>query len=88
MPIVGYAQVESGSYLNSIFSQYISTLTIRSFSDERLYPFEDIVRVDVLPGLVGTSYAVRTRAGSLQFSSLLGGHERLCSLIVQRAGLA
>lgn len=63
-------------------------LTIRSFSDERLYPFEDIVRVDVLPGLVGTSYAVRTRAGSLQFSSLLGGHERLCSLIVQRAGLA
>ena len=62
-------------------------LTVRNFSDETLYPFEDILRVDVLPGFIGTSYAVRTRAGSLQFSSLLGGHERLCSLIVRRARL-
>jgi hypothetical protein len=62
-------------------------LTVRTFAAERVYPFEDIVRVDVVPGLIGTNYAVRTRLGSLQFSSLLGGHERLCSLIVRRAGL-
>ena len=43
--------------------------------------------VDVLPSLLGTSYAVRTRLGYLRFSSLLGGHERLCHLIVRRAGL-
>jgi hypothetical protein len=40
-----------------------------------------------LPTLLGTSYAVRTRMGPLQFSSLLSGHERLCHLIVRRAGL-
>jgi len=62
-------------------------LTVRTLSAERRYAFEDILRVDVFPGIVGTSYAVRTRLGSLQFSSLLGDHERLCSLIVRKAGL-
>jgi hypothetical protein len=64
-----------------------SGLTVRTLSAERVYPFDDILGVDVLPGFIGTSYAVRTRFGSLQFSSLLGGHERLCSLIVNRANL-
>jgi hypothetical protein len=64
-----------------------SGLTVRTFSAVRHFPFDDILRVDVLPSLLGTSYAVRTRLGSLQFSSLLGGHERLCHLIVRRAGL-
>ncbi len=58
-----------------------------TFSAVRHFSFEDILRVDVLPTLLGTSYAVRTRLGPLQFSSLLGGHERLCHLIVRRAGL-
>jgi hypothetical protein len=62
-------------------------LTVRTFAAVRHFTFEDILRVDVLPGILGTSYAVRTRIGSLQFSSLLGGHERLCSLIVRKAGL-
>jgi hypothetical protein len=62
-------------------------LTVRTFAAERHFSFEDILRVDVLPSLLGTSYAVRTRLGYLRFSSLLGGHERLCHLIVRRAGL-
>jgi hypothetical protein len=49
--------------------------------------FADILRVDVVPGPLGTNYAVRTRVGSVQFSSLYSGHERLCSLIVRNAGL-
>jgi hypothetical protein len=64
-----------------------SGLTVRTFAAVRHFSFDDILRVDVLPTLLGTSYAVRTRLGSLQFSSLLGGHERLCHLIVRRAGL-
>jgi hypothetical protein len=64
-----------------------SGLTVRTFAAVRHFSFEDILRVDVLPGLLGTSYAVRTRMGQLQFSSLLGGHERLCRLLVHRAGL-
>ena len=42
----------------------------------------------VLPGLLGTSYSVRTRLGSLTFSSLLAGHQRLCDLIVRKARLS
>jgi hypothetical protein len=61
---------------------------VRLWAVERVVPFEEILRVDVVPGFVGTTYAVRTRAGSLTFSSLLGGHERLCSLIVRRAQLS
>ena len=64
-----------------------SGLTVRTLALERTVPFDDILRVDVLPGIVGTSYAVRTRLGSLTFSSLLAGHQRLCDLIVRRARL-
>ena len=64
-----------------------SGLTVRTLSLERTVPFDDILRVDVLPSILGTSYAVRTRLGSLTFSSLLAGHQRLCDLIVRRARL-
>jgi hypothetical protein len=64
-----------------------SGLTVRTLAMEKTVSFEDILRVDVLPGLIGTSYAVRTRLGSLTFSSLLSGHQRLCDLIVRRARL-
>ena len=62
-------------------------LIVRTVYAVRHIEFADILRVDVVPGPLGTSYAVRTRAGSVQFSSLFSGHERLCSLIVRRAGL-
>ena len=64
-----------------------SGLTVRTLSLERTVSFDDILRVDVLPGLMGTSYAVRTRLGSLSFSSLLANHQRLCDLIVRHARL-
>jgi hypothetical protein len=64
-----------------------SGLTVRTLSMEKTLSFDDILRVDVLPGLLGTSYSVRTRLGSLTFSSLLAGHQRLCDLIVRRARL-
>lgn len=62
-------------------------LTVRSLAVEKTVAFDDILRVDVLPSPLGTSYAVRTRLGSLTFSSLLAGHQRLCDLIVRRARL-
>ena len=74
-------------YNRLAFTVSESGLTIRSFGSERTFSFDDILRVDVMPGFVGTSYAVRTRLGSLQFSSLLSGHQRLCSLIVHNAKL-
>ena len=62
-------------------------LTVRTVAMEKTVPFDAILRIDVVPGLLGTSYAVRTRLGSLTFSSLLAGHQRLCDLIVRRARL-
>jgi hypothetical protein len=75
-------------YNRLAFTVSESGLTVRTLASQRTFAFDDILRVDVLPGLIGTSYAVRTRLGSLQFSSLLAGHQRLCNLIVRRAGLA
>jgi hypothetical protein len=64
-------------------------LTVRSLGNEQHIAFSDILGVDILPSLVGTSYAIRTRRGALQFSSLMiTGHARLCSLIVSEAGLS
>ncbi len=62
-------------------------LIVRSLVVEEHIAFEDILRVDVEPGLVGTSYAVRTRRGPLRFTSLLDGHERLCGRLVAAARL-
>jgi len=62
-------------------------LTVRTVAMEKTVPFDAILRVDVVPGILGTSYAVRTQLGSLTFSSLLAGHRRLCDLIVRRARL-
>ncbi len=62
-------------------------LTVRTVAMERTVPFDAILQVDVHPGPIGTWYAVRTRAGSLTFSSLVAGHRRLCDLIVRYARL-
>ena len=62
-------------------------LIVRSLAVEEHIALEDILRVDVEPGLVGTSYAVRTRRGPLRFTSLLAGHERLCDRLVAAARL-
>lgn len=74
-------------YNRLAFTVSESGLTVRTLSMEKTFSFDDILRVDVLPGLLGTSYSVRTRLGSLTFSSLLAGHQRLCDLIVRRARL-
>jgi hypothetical protein len=63
-------------------------LTVRTIGDERHFAFSEILGVDVHPSLVGTSYAVRTRRGAIQFTSMLADHERLCRLIVTAAGLS
>jgi hypothetical protein len=75
-------------YSRLAFTISESGLTVRTLNAERHFDYSDILRIDVLPGMIGPSYAVRTRAGSLQFSVLLSGHERLCSLIVRNAGLS
>ena len=74
-------------YNRLAFTVSDSGLTVRTLSLERTFRFEDILRIDVSPGFFGTSYAIRTRGGPLTFSSLLAGHQRLCSLIVGRANL-
>jgi hypothetical protein len=50
--------------------------------------WDEIVRIDVLPGLAGTLYAVLTRRGLVQFTSLLARHRELFQLLLERAKLA
>lgn len=54
----------------------------------RPVPFEDVLEVVVRDGLGGRIYAVVTRRGLVQFTSLIARHRELCETILERAGLA
>lgn len=60
---------------------------VRGVLSFRLLPLRDVLRVEVKPGLLQTSYAVLARGGFVSFTSLFGGHRRLMELIVERARL-
>jgi hypothetical protein len=49
--------------------------------------FEDIRKLDVLPGLV-TVYSIRGKGPGMHFTSFFAQHRRLMELVVSRAGLA
>ena len=50
--------------------------------------WDEILKVEVRPGLAGTLYAVLTRRGLVQFSSLLARHREVFQLLLERARLA
>ena len=62
-------------------------ITYRGMVRTRRFTFDDIRKVDVLPGPL-TVYAVRGRRGLVHFTSLFSHHERLARLLVERAGLS
>ena len=62
-------------------------ITYRGMVRTRRFSFDDIRKVDVLPGPV-TVYAVRGRAGLVHFTSFFQHHQRLAQLLVDRAGLS
>ncbi|BDG06175.1 hypothetical protein [Anaeromyxobacter oryzae] len=49
--------------------------------------FEDIVEIVVQDGLAGRVYAVFTRRGTVQFTSLFAHHRELFELLLERAQL-
>jgi hypothetical protein len=53
----------------------------------RPVPFEEIQEIVVQDGLAGRVYAVVTRRGLVQFTSLFARHRELFELIRERAGL-
>jgi hypothetical protein len=62
-------------------------ITYRGMVRTRHYSFEDIRKVDVMPGPV-TVYAIRdTGGGFVHFTSFFQHHRRLAALLVERAGL-
>ena len=62
-------------------------LRVGSAGPPRAIAFDEVLRVDVAHGLLSTSYTVVSRRGLATFTSLIGGHGRLCALIVDRARL-
>jgi hypothetical protein len=62
-------------------------ITYRGMVRTRHYAFQDIRKVDVMPGPV-TVYAIRdTGGGFVHFTSFFQHHRRLAALLVERAGL-
>jgi hypothetical protein len=61
---------------------------VRGVTSFRLVRFADILKVDVKPGLLQTTYAVRARRGFVLFTSLFANHQRLLKIIVERANLS
>src|SRR5512142_670319 len=49
--------------------------------------FEEIERIVVLDGVTGRLYALSTRRGPVQFTSLLARHRELFELLLERTGL-
>lgn len=62
-------------------------VTFRGMLRTRRFSFQDIRKVDVLPGPV-IVYAVRVNQRFVHFTSFFQQHRRLMELLVERAGLA
>jgi hypothetical protein len=63
-------------------------LTYRGVVRTRRFSYDDIRKVDILPGPV-TVYAIRGSGSALiHFTSFFAQHRRLLDLLVDRAGLA
>jgi hypothetical protein len=54
---------------------------------QRPVPFRDILEIVVQDGLVGRVYAIVTRRGAVQFTSLFARHRELFDLLRERAEL-
>ncbi len=54
----------------------------------RPVPFDDILQIVVRDGLAGRVYAVFTRRGLVQFTSLTARHRELFELLLERSRLA
>ncbi len=75
-------------YNNTSIEVRGDSVLMKGVLSARLVMFSDILRVDVTPGLLQTTYAVRARKGLLSFTSLFANHQRIVELIVERARLA
>jgi hypothetical protein len=64
-----------------------SGITYRGVIRTCRFGFDDIKKVDVLPGPI-TVYAVRGTSGLVHFTSFFRHHRTLMQLLVERAGLA
>lgn len=62
-------------------------LRVRDPARQQEIAFSEVLRVDVDPGVLQTSYTIVLRRGFVSFTSFFGEHRRLCQLIVERARL-
>jgi hypothetical protein len=85
---IGFFGVFIVHYSTQAIVVYREGLVVRRFRELQAFSFEDIMKVDVTPGLAMTLYDVMTRQGPIQFSSWFRGHRELLSLIVSGAKLS
>lgn len=61
-------------------------LELRGLLGPQVIPFAEILRVDVVPGLLHQRYDVVSNRGVVRFTNLFQHHARLGALIAARAG--
>lgn len=74
-------------YLRTAIIVHGTGLTYRGIWRTIHFGFDDIRKVDVLPGPV-TVYAIRVKGRLVHFTSFFKHHQRLVELLIDRAGLA
>lgn len=62
-------------------------ITYRGMVRTRRFAFDEIRKVDILPGPV-TVYAIRGRGSFVHFTSFFTQHRKLAQLLVEKAGLS
>lgn len=102
--LVQFDRVPARTFLSALFfvlffalslTYYVRTaivvdragLTYRGIMRTQHLSFQDIRNVDVLPGPV-TVYAIRGKGRFVHFTSFFKHHQRLMSLLIERAGLS
>ncbi len=84
---VGFFALALAYYLRARITVDATGIIYRGLLRSRRVRYEDIQRVNVLPGPV-TVYAIRVGPRQLHFTSFFRGHRKLASLLVERARLA
>jgi len=84
---VAFFALSLAYYVRTSIEVDASGMTYHGVIKTRRLTFDDIKKIDVLPGPI-TVYAIRSTAGWVHFTSFFWHHRQLMELVVQRAGLS
>ncbi|MGA9521722.1 MAG: PH domain-containing protein [Myxococcaceae bacterium] len=84
---IAFFGVSLAYYVRSAIYIEQGGITYRGMIRTRWFSWNDIRKIEVLPGPI-TVYAIRTSGALCHFTSFFRNHRRLADVLVERAGLA